>query len=225
VCLCAALGCTPAGPGAAPSGSCAPAAGAPPPRTIDDVVQMLNASQKPIDLPCAIARIPGALALAASSSTSSLQPAVGRRSPRIFLFLDPLIATVVPDGAGQELLELGERVGGDAVSVKGEIEFPVTAELAPSAPYDHALFSATVTSCAFCHAGETPAPATGFADAFQSQAFRPDPSTEVGLDELGAQRQSCDPAAEPYRCAVLSALFDRDAVTAGQFPAAYATFQ
>jgi hypothetical protein len=220
----ALLGCSSTGAGGTASDACAPPAGAAPPRSIDDVVRMINRSPQPLDLPCALARIPGPLQLAASVSTVSLQPAVGRRSPRIFLFLDPLIATVVPEGTGRGLLELGERIS-DTLSIKGELAFPVTAALAPSAPFDHALFDATITTCAFCHADETPADVVGVADAFQSQAFQPDPSTAVGLDELAAEGAACDPAAEPYRCAMLAALFDRDGVTAGQFPPTYATFQ
>jgi hypothetical protein len=223
VCLWAAFGCAPASSGGA-AGACAPAAGAAQPRSIGDVVQLLNAASKPVDLPCALALIPGALQIAASTSTASLQPALGSRSPRIFLLLDPLVATVVPEGAGAALMELGQR-DGDALSIKGELQFPVTAELPPSGPFDHALFSDTVTTCAFCHAGETPAPQAGFADAFESQAFRPAPSTAVGVDELRAEREACDPATEPYRCGMLGALFDRAAVTAGDFPAGYVTFQ
>jgi hypothetical protein len=185
---------------------------------------MLNESPKPIDLPCALARIPGSLALYATLSTVSLQPSVGARSPRIFLFLDPLIASVVPDGMGRDLLELGERRG-DTLSLKGELEFPVTEALAPSAPYDHALFGETITTCAFCHAQEAPAPDITFAHAFESLALRPVASGQVGIDVLRAERDACDSAAEPYRCDMLKALYDRDAVTAADFPLTFATLQ
>jgi hypothetical protein len=184
----------------------------------------VNALPKPVDLACALTRIPGTLELNATLSMVSLQPAVGRRSPRIFLFLGPLIASVVPDGPGRALLELGERRG-DTLSLKGEIEFPVAAELAPSAPYDHALFNDSATACAFCHGEEAPAPDVTFARAFESQAFRPFPTADVGLDELRAEAAACDRAAEPYRCDMLAALFSRDGVAPADFPSTFATYQ
>jgi hypothetical protein len=185
---------------------------------------LVNALPKPVDLPCALARIPGTLQLNATVSTLSLQPAVGRRSPRIFLFLDPLIASVVPDGPGRELLELGERRG-DTLSLKGEMEFPVAAELAPSAPFDNALFNDSVTTCAFCHGEEAPAPDVTFARAFESQAFRPVPSADVNLDELRTEAAACDRAAEPYRCDMLAALFSREGVARADFPSTFAISQ
>lgn len=203
---------------------CEPTPGATNPTSIAAVVDTLNALPQPVTLPCFIQHLSGPLAIDATKGDLSLQPAVGRRSPRIFILLPPLIATIVPQGVGQDLLELGERRG-ETRSLKGEVLFPVTSSLEHASPYEHVLFDKDVTSCAFCHGAERLAPDITFTSAYESDAFRPLNGNRVSVDELSLERQACDPASEPYRCAVLDALFERERVTFGELPAAFATFQ
>lgn len=214
-------------PPAKPPTGCEPARGASNPTSIAAVVDSLNALPKPVTLPCFIQHLSGPLAIDATKGDLSLQPAVGRRSPRIFILLDPLIATIVPQGLGQDLLELGERRG-ETRSLKAEVLFPVTTQLEHASPYEHVIFdkeSKSLTSCAFCHGAETLAPDITFTRAFESDAFRPLNGNRISVDELAAERQACDAKLEPYRCAVLDALFERESVTFRSLPAAFATFQ
>ncbi len=204
--------------------ACRPVKGALKPSRIGEVVDTLNAMQKPVELPCFLQRLAGPLAIDATVSVLSLQVATGRRSPRIFILLDPLIVSIVPEGQGRDLLELGERRG-DARSIKAEIPFPVTSELRPQDPFEHALLSTELTSCAFCHGQETLVPNITFTRAFESQAFRPAASNRVGIDELRSEFLTCDPTLEPYRCAMLGALFNREGLTARELPASFLTFQ
>jgi hypothetical protein len=44
----------------------------------------------------------------------SAQPAVGRRSPRMFIFSDPLLMTIVPDGGLDEMLAETRACDGEA---------------------------------------------------------------------------------------------------------------
>ena len=179
---------------------------------------------KPIELPCFVQHLAGPLAVDATMSSLSLQPAMGRRSPRLFILLDPLIASIVPQGVGRDLLEMSERRG-ETRSLKAEIVFPVTTELEHAAPFEHVLFGRDVTSCAFCHGSEAPAADISFTTAFESEAFRPLPSNRVGIDELRAELAACDASAEPYRCSLLSALFEREAVTARELPESFTIFR
>ncbi|XYI02401.1 hypothetical protein ACMHYB_22650 [Sorangium sp. So ce1128] len=211
-----------AGSSGAGTAGCAPAAGAQNPRSIAEVVRMVNALEKPLELPCFLAHLAGPLQMTAALSTVSLQASFGRRSPRIFVFLDPLVLTVVPEGSGRDLLEFGERRG-DARSLKAEIAFPVTSELTPEAPFEHAVFDEQLSSCAFCHADEKRAPDVPFARAFESLALRPRVEDVVSLDELRSEVQPCDAVSDPYRCAMLHALFDREAVIQRDFPESYGT--
>ncbi|AUX36736.1 MULTISPECIES: hypothetical protein [Sorangium] len=201
---------------------CAPAAGAQNPRSIAEVVRMVNTLEKPLELPCFLAHLAGPLQMTAALSTASAQAAFDRRSPRIFVFLDPLVFTVVPEGLGRDLLEFGERRG-DARSLKGEIAFPVTSELTPGAPFEHIIFNEQYSTCAFCHADETRAPDIPFARAFESLALRPRDNAVISLDELRSEVRSCDAESDPYRCAMLHALFDRDGVIQRDFPESYGT--
>jgi hypothetical protein len=209
---------------AAGGGSCASPAGTKNPTSIVEVVDTLNAMPKPVDLPCFVQHLAGPLAIDATMSNLSLQPAAGRRSPRLFLLLDPLIVSMVPEGVGRDLLEMGERRG-ETRSLKGEIVFPVTTQLERASPFEHVMFSPGLTSCAFCHGSETPAADISYTAAFESEAFRPVPSNRVGLDELRAELAACDAKAEPYRCSLLSALFNREAVTARELPESFAIFR
>lgn len=206
---------------------CEPVPGSTNPTSIAGVVDAVNALPKPVTLPCFIQHLSGPLTIDATKGDLSLQPAVGRRSPRIFILLDPLIATIVPQGVGQDLLELGERRG-ETRSLKAEVLFPVTTQLDPASPYEHVFFDkdkGDVTNCAFCHGAERLAPDITFTRAYESDAFRPLHGNRVSVEELLRERQACDASIEPYRCALLDALFDRESVAFGQLPATFATFQ
>ena len=75
----------------------------------------------------------------------SLQPSLGPRNPRIFLFWDKLIVSVVPDGTGRSLLEMGQLVDVDR-SLKGELGFPITGPVDPGTPFAR-VFQGQGTSC------------------------------------------------------------------------------
>src|SRR4051794_26926429 len=68
----------------------APAGTTSSPQTIADVVELLNAMPKPVSLPCFLSTLARPLEVHATLSVTSAQPAVGKRSPRIFIFLDGL---------------------------------------------------------------------------------------------------------------------------------------
>jgi hypothetical protein len=202
---------------------CAPGPELPAPQSIADAVAWINALPKPLSLACYLETLPRPLELYASESVFSAQPAVGRRSPRMFLFADALIMTIAADGAGSHLLEFGERRS-DTKSLKGEIAFPVMAELEPAAPFEHLIIDDRFTSCALCHAEEEPDPETSFTRAFLSRALRPVPAERVSLDELRAEAVDCDAVAEPERCAMLVALFGQGNVVDAEFPTDLVTF-
>jgi len=209
--------------GGEPASSCAPASNGQAPQSIDQVVEALNAMAKPVDLPCFLRHLPGTLTIAASVSQLSAQPASSRMSPRIFIFEGPLVLSVVPEGTGRDLLEMGE-VREEGRSLKGEIAFPVTSALAPDAPYAHALYNEMYTSCAFCHAQEERDPSIAASLAFISRALQPDAFSLVNVDVLVEEAGRCDGTLEPYRCAMLGALFGRSHVTQGVFPATFGYF-
>jgi hypothetical protein len=203
--------------------TCAAPMGLASPNRIAQVVDWINALPKPLSLPCFLETLARPLPVYASQSLFSAQPAVGRRSPRMFLFAEPLIMTITPDGEGSHLLEFGERRT-NSTSLKGEIRFPVTAELEPAAPYDHLIVDDRFTTCSGCHDNEEQDPSIGFARAFISRALRPVPAERVGLEELRAEARDCDALVEPERCAMLVAVFGQGGVVNAEFPATLDTF-
>lgn len=225
-----ALGCggepsTEAAPATrSPTPGCrAPAAVSSAPTTIAETVTLINALSKPLSLPCFLESLSRPLQLHATSSLFSAQPSQGKRSPRIFLFSDPLILSIVPAGDGAHLLEFGEQRP-DLRSLKAEIPFPVTAPLEPSAPFDKLMFNEQFTTCGGCHAAEEQEAVIGGVRTFVSLALRPRAIDRVTALSLSAELQSCDEQVEPERCAMLDALMSWGEVAERDFPAEMATF-
>jgi len=185
------------------------------PQSIEDVVALINALPKPLDLPCLLQTLDRPLELNATSNVVSAQPAYGPNNPRIFIVKNNLVLSVVPKGDGRPLLEMSVMRSPNT-SVKAEIEFPVTDTLPPSAPYDRVVFeggSVPGTTCGFCHLGEGRDPLIDFADAFESQIIELDFATMVELDYLKWAYSECDRDLEPDRCAMFDAIFGYGEVT------------
>lgn len=200
-----------------------PVAQASAPRSIVEVVALLNSMPKPISLPCFVESLERPLAVSAGSGVVSAQPATGERSPRLFLFSEPLIMTVVPEGVGSQLLEIGE-LRSETRSLKAELKFPIDRDLEPQEPFEATIFNESITTCAFCHAAEEPDPGIEFARAYVSQALQPLPSLRVGIDQVRAEHLACEPELEPGRCALFAAIFDWGEVLEGSFPETMGTF-
>ena len=162
--------------------------------------------------------------LHATRSEISAQPAMGARSPRIFLYFEPLVMSVVPEGAGSHLLELGEQREGFR-SLKAELRFPLEAPVAQHEPYEHVLFVDDVTACAFCHASEERDPEVAGGLGFISQSLRPASSQQrVPLEALQQELGACDRAVEPERCALLEGLLGWGETVDWEFPQEMPTF-
>ena len=231
LCTVSILGCSDAASSAptspasrSPTPGCrAPAGVSNAPRTIDETVTLINALPKPLSLPCFLESLARPLEINATFSLLSFQPAQGRRSPRIFIFQDPTVMSIVPEGDGAPLLEFGEQRP-EFRSLKAEIEFPVSTLLAPSAPFDHLLFNSQLTNCGACHAGEVEESEVAGVRRFVSQALRPRPSDQVSAASLVHELEICDRAREPQRCAMLDGLLGWGQVSERAFPEGMSTF-
>lgn len=233
VCVAAALmmascGADRPGPDGMPSPPrCLPPAGiSGAPTSIAEAVTLVNSLPRPVTMGCFLESLDRPLAANATVSFFSLQPSTGRRSPRIFLFFDPLVMSIVPEGRGTHAVEFGQMVS-DTSSVKGELGFPIADEVTPAAPFDRVrdvTGDAPITICRGCHADESRYDGIDYAEAFSSVAFRPLPRNQVTVQALLSERRSCDSAVEPERCAFLGSLFDHGDVVAREFPANLRTF-
>jgi hypothetical protein len=201
----------------------APAGVANQPRSIDETIALANALPKPLTLPCFVESLGRPLQLHATRSVFSAQPATGTRSPRIFLRFESLVMSVVPEGLGSELLELGEERG-DFRSLKGELSFPIHEAVTPSLPYEKVVFSEELSACAFCHAAEERDLLVPGAVGYVSQALRPFSGQRIPLADLALELPACDVSLEPDRCALLDALFGWGAALDWDFPKEMATF-
>lgn len=184
---------------------------------IESVVDWINAMPKPLTLACFVASLPRPLTYNATWSTLSLQPAVGRRNPRIFVQFDKLWLSFVPqeevsihrdsstgerlyvwDEDGIQLLEFSYEVETNEFyqqSIKGELTFPILQDLPRNAAYTRVLAGPanTRTSCGECHGGETMVDTLDGAPIFRSKMFRSTRTTLVNHTELLNEYISCDP--------------------------------
>jgi hypothetical protein len=175
---------------------------------------LMNSLPKPVSLACFLQALTRPLSLYMTSSTRSLQPAPGARSPRTFIVYEPLVLSIVLDGPARIALELGYRTS-PARSVKTELLFPLETDVTLDNVFDD-VRAGSLTKCGNCHTAEviTSHPDLPQIDVFESDIIPPFEIYEVELDALRAERASCNFAEEPERCALLSALFDHGEVVA-----------
>lgn len=183
------------------------------PRNMSEALILMNSLPKPVSLPCFLQALSRPLSLYMTSSDRSLQPSPGARSPRTFIVFEPMVMSIVLDGPAKIALELGYRTS-PSRSVKTEILFPLTTDVTFDNIFDEVL-SGRLTKCGACHTGETITFHPDLpVDVFESDIIAPFDLYEVDIESMRGERASCDPAAEPERCALLSALFDHGTVRA-----------
>jgi hypothetical protein len=122
----------------------------------------------------------------------------------------------VVDGSASSRLDLGFR-STPSRSIKAEIEFPLTRNVSEATLFDRILETPQTTVCGQCHVSEVKRDFPGFpSGAFESDVFLPYDADQVSLESARSAAASCDRAAEPDRCGLLSALFDHGDVMQGQ---------
>lgn len=178
---------------------------------VESVTDWVNALPKPLALPCFIESLPRPLQVNMTESVFSAQPSNGRGNPRVFIFLERLIFSVVPqedfepDEAQINLLEISFRTEG-IQSIKAEIPFPVLETLSYGDAYTSAIIDPSVSSCGICHTSEVEVGRFDDTPVFQSQMLRPYDGFEITVGLLKNETKYCDALAEPHRCAMLNAL-------------------
>lgn len=195
--------------------ACAAFQASPAPKTIVELTRRLSELPAPVTPACVVAATARPVAVLATSSTESAQPAAGKKSPRVFLLTTSLSVSVALDGVGKDLLELGEWVS-PTRSLKGELALPLTAPVDERAALRRVEYPGVGTSCGLCHREESPH--AGLDGGYDSLAFRPNPGLDVPLAALDAEHQACIAADEASaRCELLHALFDLGGVRQGAF--------
>jgi hypothetical protein len=189
-----------------------------------EVVRLINGLPMPVTIPCFLQSLTRPLKLYATSSVVSAQPANGFANPRLFILGEGISLSLVPFGDSSHLLEIGEFTSINR-SIKGEIDFPVTAPLPLEAPLERIHGEEGRTVCRICHHPEVPLPDYPVSGAFESTAYRPIPRLEVNFDYVEFQHTTCDRELEPERCDFYAALFDQGQVSRGEFPAEMPTFE
>lgn len=191
------------------------------PKTVDDVIARINLLPKPASVACFTASLPRPLVVAPTSSRFSAQPAGGPEDPRLFIFTRDIFLSVVPNGDGKDLLEIGEMVAPNR-SLKAEFKFPVTRAVTRDDGYQHLDFAPAATSCGLCHGNEERHPAHPLART--SVSFRPPARTLMSLAKAKGFADACDREANRVRCVNWASVFGFGEVTEGTFPVEFNDF-
>ncbi len=186
------------------------------PATVEQTVSLINALPKPTSLPYFLESLDRPLQVAATNSDRSAQPSPGPENPRLFITRDAMILSVLPEGPGADRLEFAVDVG-DGLSVKGELAFPIEAEIEVSEPYEQILRNPG-TSCGACHDLEQHWETVNDVPVFASEALQYPSEDDVSPAYVDALAQACDADATPQRCAMLTSVFAHGSVVPRRLP-------
>lgn len=176
------------------------------PSTIAEAVALANGLPFPLTPQCFVEALDRPLHIEATSSRNSVQPAVGARSPRVLIFSgDALVIAVTVEGHGRDLVEFGQLTS-PRRSIKGELAFPLEApvETADALEQVRNADYPNITRCFVCHDREEDVPS--ISGARDSLIVRPRSNSLVPVESITDEMLKCDPAAEPERCAWLTAI-------------------
>jgi hypothetical protein len=177
------------------------------PRNLTEAVTLMNSLPRPTTLECFLQSLERPLQVYMTRSDQSLQPSPGVRSPRTFIINVPMVMSIVFEGEAHVTLELGYRTA-DTRSIKTELVFPLRQDVTFDTLFDH-VKEGIGTRCGNCHTGEEELFNDEIqATVFESDLYPPFETYEVDLESVRAENTSCDKAAEPERCSLLSGLFD-----------------
>lgn len=180
---------------------------------IESVTDWINALPKPLELPCFVASLPRPFNVNITLSEFSAQRSNGPRNPRIFIFYDRLILSVVPqedfDPDSVELhvnlLELSYRTEGTQ-SIKAELGFPIQQQLSYADAYKRLITVYNYSACGNCHQNERHIDTFDGVKVYESVMYRPYFHTAIGIEHLATEALNCDPQREAHRCAMLAAV-------------------
>jgi hypothetical protein len=177
------------------------------PQNVEDMVALINALPKPVSVGCVLQTLERPLAIEATSNTFSAQPAIGANNPRIFIHRGDLILSIVTLGDPSRLIEFSVLRSPDR-SIKGELAFPVEAEIDQAAPYERIKDDDGIgTKCAFCHLAESLDDQLTFADVYESDVLEMPPGRRIELDYMRWLFDNCDRSVQPERCSIFDGIF------------------
>lgn len=177
------------------------------PSTFEGVIDLINALPKPLSLNCFLYNYDPPFDIFAVNNTFNAQPSAGPQSPRIFIFKDNFMISIVPDGPGRDLIEFSKATS-YSMSIKGEVSFPIETNLSPDAAYTKILNSPAMpdqgTVCSSCHAENYLGNGV-----YESALIQGEEKHRITSLSLKKAAQSCPESNTSFRCQMLKVIFNR----------------
>lgn len=196
------------------------------PSSITEVVELVNALPRPLNLPCFLSSLARPLNIYPTDSARSAQPARGDRSPRVFLMFSPLVLSVVVEGGASVFLEMSE-FSSDQKSIKAEIKFPIMSEqITLESVFTKVDIDGIKSTCAGCHEGENKISHSLYpGPVYESFAIKPSENQKLNVNDFRSEFFLCDLQAQSdYRCDMIYSIFNYGEVQFQDFPAGTPTF-
>lgn len=175
------------------------------PLTVNQVVELINRIEKPVTVSCLISFLEAPLKIYAVNNQASAQAAASFESPRIFIFNQNLILSVVPDGDGKDFVEMSEVVG-IFRSIKAELKFPINDIIVSGDAFRSIINNQGVSTCRGCHDNAEVANQITTGPAFITDMVLPDPNKRVPATNLNFWARNCDVNSNPFRCEMLKVI-------------------
>jgi hypothetical protein len=188
------------------------------PKTIVDVIDLINILPKPLNIPCFLKTLKRPLFINMTNSKLSAQPALSDSDPRVFIFSERLILSISTSGHASQLLELSQLMpGNNKVSIKGEFKFPILHQIDYDEPFRR-IEQNSMTSCSACHVGEQ----VYFHDkykAYSSAAVKPITASLINISALQTEAYLCDLGKlQTDRCSIIYSLTNQGQLRFKSFP-------
>jgi hypothetical protein len=193
------------------------------PASIQEVVELINALPKPLEIPCFVSALNRPLKLNLTSSALSAQPARGRDNPRIFIMNYPLVISLASTGAGAYKMELSEFTE-VTKSYKGELNFPIVGNIDITNVFD-SVDGGSQSNCVNCHLQETSDDVNFGTRAYNSFALKPTAVTKIDVIDFQQEYLNCNFLNDQsYRCHIIYSIFSHGSVVHQDFPGGTPTF-
>jgi hypothetical protein len=183
------------------------------PTTFEGVVDLVNKLPKPVTVNCFLYNYDHPLEIFAVDNQLNAQPSGGPDNPRIFIFKDDFMISVVPLGGGKDNIEFSKIVN-EGKSVKGDLHFPIEETIEDDEIFSNIINEANDgTVCRLCHGQESLY--SGL--SYSSNIIVPEENLRITKQDLSEEIKKCRTETSS-RCAMINYIYSAGEVSDISWP-------